>query len=76
VQFDVGSEAAIAVIAHGLGPVGLDRIMAVVVPENIGSWRVMEKAGMRYERLVNYYGLEGVKKYVADRKWWRSALAS
>lgn len=70
------TEAAIAVIAYGLGPVGLDRIMAVVVPENIGSWRVMEKAGMRYEGLVDYYGLEGVKKYVADRKWWRSPLAS
>ena len=29
-----GTEAAIAVLAHGLGPVGLDAIMAVVVPEN------------------------------------------
>jgi [ribosomal protein S5]-alanine N-acetyltransferase len=60
-----GTEAAIAVLAHGLGPVGLDTIMAVVVPENVGSWRVMEKAGMRYEGLVDYYGMEGLKKYVA-----------
>ena len=52
-------------IAHGLGPVGLATIMAVVVPENIGSWRVMEKAGMRYEGLVDYYGMTGLKKYVA-----------
>jgi RimJ/RimL family protein N-acetyltransferase len=66
-----GTEAVIAVLAHGLGPVGLDRIMAVAVPENTGSWRVMEKAGMRYEGLVDYYGLEGLKKYVADREWWR-----
>jgi [ribosomal protein S5]-alanine N-acetyltransferase len=42
-----GTEAAIAVLAHGLGPVRLDAIMAVVVPENVGSWRVMEKAAMR-----------------------------
>ena len=65
------TEAAIAVLAYGLGPVGLDSIMAVVVPENIGSWRVMEKVGMRYEGLANYYGLEGLKKYVAEREWWR-----
>ncbi len=71
-----GTEAAIAVLAHGLGPVGLDRIMAVVVPENVGSWRVMEKAGMRYESLVDYYGLEGLKKYIAAREWWKSPLAS
>lgn len=70
------TEAAIAVIGHGLGPVGLAAIMAVVVPENIGSWRVMEKAGMRYQGLVGYHGMEGLKKYVAAREWWRSPLAS
>ena len=64
------TEAVIAVLAYGLGPVGLDRIMAVAMPENIGSWRVMEKAGMRYQGLVNYFGLEGLKKYVAERGWW------
>ena len=64
------SEAAIAVLAHGFGPAGLDRIMAVALPENIGSWRVMENAGMRYEGLVDYYGMEGLKKYVAARQWW------
>ena len=71
-----GTEAAIAVLAHGLGPVGLDRVMAVVVPENVGSWRVMEKAGMRYEGLADYFGMEGLKKYVAARDWWSSPLVS
>jgi RimJ/RimL family protein N-acetyltransferase len=65
-----GTEAAIAVLTHGLGPVGLDRIIAVVMPENVGSWRVMEKAGMRYQGLADYFGLEGLKKYVAERDWW------
>jgi len=65
------TEVVIAVLAYGLGPVGLDRIMAVAMPENVGSWRVMEKAGMRYQGLANYFGLEGLKKYVADRDWWR-----
>jgi RimJ/RimL family protein N-acetyltransferase len=71
-----GTEATIAVLAHGLGPVGLQRIMAVAMPQNVGSWRIMEKAGMRYEALVNYYGLEGLKKYVADRDWWRPPLTA
>jgi len=70
------TEAAIAVIGHGLGPLSLAAIMAVVVPENIGSWRVTEKAGMRYQGLVDYYGMEGLKKYIAAREWWRSPLAS
>ena len=69
------TEAAIAVIGHGLGSVGLAAIMAVVVPENIGSWRVMEKAGMRYQGLVDYYGMNGLRKYVAAREWWRPPLA-
>ena len=68
------TEAAIAVLAHGLGPIGLDSIMAVVMPENVGSWRVMEKVGMRYEGLADYYGLKGLKKYVAERGWWSSPL--
>jgi RimJ/RimL family protein N-acetyltransferase len=43
------TEAAIGVLSHGLGPVGLDRAIALVVPENVGSSRVAEKAGMRFE---------------------------
>jgi RimJ/RimL family protein N-acetyltransferase len=46
--------------------------MAVALPENVGSWRVMEKAGMRYEGIAAYYGMGGLKKYVAERDWWRS----
>jgi RimJ/RimL family protein N-acetyltransferase len=70
------TEAVIAVLAYGLGPVGLDCIMAVAMPENVGSWRVMEKVGMRYQGRVNYYGLEGLKKYVAERDCWSPALNS
>jgi [ribosomal protein S5]-alanine N-acetyltransferase len=66
-----GTEAAMAVLAYGLGPLGLGCIIAVAMPDNVGSWRVMEKAGMRYEGLADYYGLEGLKKYVAEPEWWR-----
>lgn len=69
------TEAAVAVLTHGLASLGLDCIMAVAMQENIGSWRVMEKAGMRYQRLVDYYGLNGLKKYIAERSWWSPPAA-
>jgi len=65
-----GTEAAIAILGDGLERVGLDRIIAVCVPENVGSWRIMEKAGMRYVGLASYYGLVGLKKYVAELGDW------
>ena len=65
------TEAAIAVLAHGLGPLGLGCIIAVAMPDNIGSWKVMEKAGMRYAGLADYYGLTGLKKYIAEPGWWQ-----
>ena len=57
-------------LAHGLGSLGLDSIMAVAAPGNIGSWRVMEKAGMRYEGHADFYGNKDLKKYIAERQWW------
>jgi RimJ/RimL family protein N-acetyltransferase len=50
--------------------------MAVAMPENVGSWRVMEKVGMRYEGTADYYGATGLKKYVAERDWWRPPTCS
>jgi len=70
------TEAAVAVLAYGLGPLGLDRIMAVAEPANVGSWRVMEKIGMRYDGLADFYGLTGLKKYIAERAWWNPPLPS
>jgi RimJ/RimL family protein N-acetyltransferase len=64
-----GTEAATACLARGFGAVGLEEIIAICFPENVGSWRVMEKAGMRYVGMSRYYGLE-LKKYVADRGTW------
>jgi ribosomal-protein-alanine N-acetyltransferase len=69
------TEAAVAVLAHGLGPLGLDSIMAVAAPKNIGSRRVMEKAGMRYEGRAEFYGSKDLKKYVAEQEWWSPPLS-
>ncbi len=43
------SEAAKRVIDFGFEEMDLVRIQAVCLPENKGSYRVMEKAGMEYE---------------------------
>lgn len=43
------SEAAFAVLHHGFHTMNLHRIIATCQPENVPSWRVMEKMGMRRE---------------------------
>jgi RimJ/RimL family protein N-acetyltransferase len=41
--------AALAVLAYGFDTLGLHRVIATCQPENIPSYRVMEKLGMRRE---------------------------
>jgi ribosomal-protein-alanine N-acetyltransferase len=52
------TEAANAWLRYGFETVGLERIVAVAVPENKGSRRVMEKLGMKYERNAMHYGID------------------
>jgi RimJ/RimL family protein N-acetyltransferase len=49
-------EAARAVLAHGREALGLKRIVAIVSPENERSIRLLEKLGMRFERMVTLPG--------------------
>jgi RimJ/RimL family protein N-acetyltransferase len=43
------SEAALALLRYGFEALRLHRIIATCQPENIASWRVMEKIGLRRE---------------------------
>ena len=45
-------ESASAVLAYGMNVVGLDRIVAITSPENVGSSKVLEKLGLRFERMM------------------------
>jgi [ribosomal protein S5]-alanine N-acetyltransferase len=45
-------EAASAVLDYGRTQFGLKRIVAITNPENAGSIRVLEKIGMRFERMI------------------------
>lgn len=51
------SEAAKVVLAHGHNELGLEHILALIHPDNIGSIRVAEKIGMRRGELADYFGM-------------------
>ena len=46
------AEATVAALAHARDALGLDRVVAVVNPENARSLGLLEKLGFRYERMV------------------------
>ena len=43
------TEAAAALLRYGFETLGLHRMIATCQPENVASWRVMEKIGLRRE---------------------------
>ncbi len=61
------TEAARASVEFGFAKVGLERIIALAVPENIASRRVMEHCGLVYEKDVQLFGLDCVY-YALNRK--------
>lgn len=61
------TEAARAILRYGFEDLALDRIVAVVQPENIASQRVLEKLKLKYEKDAHYYNTE-VKYYAIARE--------
>lgn len=45
-------ESALAVMDYGRDVIGLKRIVAITVPDNLGSIKVLEKIGMRFEKMI------------------------
>jgi ribosomal-protein-alanine N-acetyltransferase len=43
----LATEAGRACLDHGFGTLALDRIVSIIRPENVPSWRVAENLGMR-----------------------------
>ncbi len=66
----LATEAGSAVLDHGFGPVGLDRIVAVTRPEHQASRRVMERLGMVYEADRELFGMQ-VVCYALTRDQWK-----
>lgn len=65
------TEAAKASVRFGFEEAGVERIMALANPENRGSRRVMEKAGLHYEQNAVYFGME-CAYYAIERKDFRA----
>jgi ribosomal-protein-alanine N-acetyltransferase len=71
------TEAVTAVLGYAFGMLRLERIIALVMPDNLGSSRVAEKAGMALnDANATYYGIPGLRKYVAERDSWERRSAS
>ncbi len=61
------SEAAAAVVAYARDVVGLKRLLAITDPDNAASIRVLEKLGLRFERMVSLTpGEPEVRLFAAD----------
>jgi len=67
----IATEAAHAVTRFGFENAALDRIIAVVVPENTASWRVLEHIGYVFEKKAHYYDLD-VIYYAIARDMFRA----
>jgi ribosomal-protein-alanine N-acetyltransferase len=76
----IATEAVRAVLGHGFGTMGLNRIAAYCWDGNVASQRVMEKAGMRYEgtlREVRYAkgAYHDMRLYARLASEWRAGEA-
>ena len=57
----LATEACLASIRFGFEVIGLTSIIAMVLPENLASIRVLEKVGMMAEGRVTYEGLNPLR---------------
>jgi ribosomal-protein-alanine N-acetyltransferase len=51
-----GHESAAAVMQQGRHEHGLRRIVAITAPHNVGSIRILEKVGLRFEKMIRMPG--------------------
>jgi RimJ/RimL family protein N-acetyltransferase len=60
-------EAAAAVLEHGRSAFALSRIVAITSPDNISSIKLLEKIGLRFERMVRMSDAEPeIKLFARD----------
>ena len=70
----LATEMARACLKFGFEELSFGRIIAMAKTPNVRSHRVLEKAGMRFERAANIYGMD-VVCYGLSRSAYFSALA-
>lgn len=55
----IATQAVKASLSYGFDVANLDRIIAMALPENLASRRVIEKAGLQYEKQIHIFNLDG-----------------
>ena len=67
------SESSAALMAYGFAHWSIHRVAAYCNPENVASWRVMEKIGMRREGLMrkNFF----IRRNADGTPFWEDSLA-
>jgi len=69
----IASEAAREVLQYGFETLQLKRVIGIAAPENIGSWKVLEKIGLTFYQHESYDGSK--KKYnwyqISDDDYFR-----
>jgi ribosomal-protein-alanine N-acetyltransferase len=67
-------EAAAATLSWGFDALGLTRIVALTGPNNSASMRILERIGLRFERMVHFTAEGGESRlFVLDRAAVRTA---
>ena len=61
----LATEAALASVRFGFADLGLERIIGLVMPENIASVRVLEKTGLHYVETAAFWG-HTFSKYIIN----------
>jgi RimJ/RimL family protein N-acetyltransferase len=61
-------EAAAALMEYGRRELGLNRIIGMTSPENAKSAHLLEKLGLRYERMVQVPGFVGESRLFANQR--------
>ncbi|MEM6378257.1 MAG: GNAT family N-acetyltransferase [Bacteroidota bacterium] len=69
----IATEASRAILKHGFDELGIEKIVAIAMPENKASIRVMEKVGMVFYKFAPYeIGSEDVVWYWCDKDLYQT----
>ncbi len=71
-RMGIGYECAHAWLKHGFENAGLERIVAVADEANVGSWRIMEKCGMTFEKKEFHYNMECTFYAISKEEFMKS----
>jgi len=61
------SEAGRATLEYAQNTLNISRVLGITSLDNVGSMRVLEKIGLKYEKLVNLPGYQGQSRLFVPR---------